>query len=910
VALSPGTRLGPYEISAPLGAGGMGEVYRARDSKLGREVAIKVLPDAFSRDAERMVRFEREAQVLASLNHPNIATIYGLEESSDVRALVMELVEGVTLAERIAQAPIPVREALRLAQQMAEGLEYAHEKGIVHRDLKPANVKVTPDGTVKLLDFGLAKAVEEPTPQGNPSISPTVTMQGTRAGVILGTAAYMSPEQASGKLVDRRSDIWSFGVVLWEMLTGRKLFTGETISHTLADVLRAPIDFDQLPRAAPVPIRNLLRRCLDRDARSRLRDIGEARVAIQQYLKNPDGEDEPALAPSRFRRAWLWQCATAVFLLMAAALAFVYFGQRPPIPQVVRFEIGPPQNSEFTCCLSVSPNGRQIAFTARKYTDARPSLWIRSLDSIEAKAIYQNFTGGPGAPHPFWSPDSRFVAFNADGKLRRVEVSGGSPQTICDSTPEFTGGTWNQQGVIIIGGSAGLMRVSAAGGEPSPLTVLDTLRHETGHTGPDFLPDGRHFIYLRRSRDGSGIYLGSLEDKPAQQDTGQLLATNLPAVFVAAPSTRRGHILFLREGKLMAQTFDAGKLALSGEAIAAGDLVGVSNGRGIFAASATGTLIYRNGASSQAGNRRLKWLNRQGKVISQLGDLADYNGPPALSPDGQHVASVRGSISPPDIWLIDSRGVASRFTFDPAADSYPLWSPDGSRIIFSSNRGGHYDLYQRPSNGIGEDALVFKSDADKSPTGWSRDGRFLIFSVIDPKTGRDLWLLPDPLKQQAGRRPVPWLQTEFYEGFGAFSPDMRWIAYVSNESGPYQVYVRPFVSAQPVGSSVGNPPAGKWQVSKDGAALALPHWRADGKELFFEGQQFRDLMAAEMKLSPEFRSATPQLLFRLPVGTVGWDVSADGKRFLATVREAVGGDSATPPESINVVLNWTAGLKP
>ena len=380
--IAPGMRLGPYEILSPLGAGGVGEVYRARDAKLSRDVALKVLPEAFAHDAERMARFEREAQVLASLNHPNIAAIYGLEESPDVRALVMELMEGPTLAERLALGPIPVDEVLVHARQIADGLEYAHEKGIVHRDLKPANIKITPDGTVKLLDFGLAKAVEEPAPSGNPSISPTLTMQSTRAGVILGTAAYMSPEQASGKLVDRRSDIWSFGVVLWEMLTGRKLFAGETVSHTIADVLRAPIDFDRLHEVR-APIRELLRRCLDRDPRNRLRDIGEARVTIQKYLANPAAE-APLSAPARPSN-WLWPSIAALFLLLAVVLAFVHFRQEPPERQIARFEIAPPQNSEFTCCISISPDGRKIAFTARRSTDLRPSLWVRSLDSVEAK---------------------------------------------------------------------------------------------------------------------------------------------------------------------------------------------------------------------------------------------------------------------------------------------------------------------------------------------------------------------------------------------------------------------------------------------------------------------------------------------------------------------------------------------
>ncbi len=905
-----GQRVGPYEIGVLLGAGGMGEVYRARDTRLGRYVAVKVLPDAFRQDAERMARFEREAQVLAALNHPNIAAIYGLEVSGDVQALVMELVEGQTLAGCIAQGPIPVTEALGIAGQITEGLEYAHEKGIIHRDLKPANVKLAADGTLKLLDFGLAKAVEEPAVAGNPASSPTVTMRGTRAEVILGTAAYMSPEQASGKPVDRRSDIWSFGVVLWEMLTGKPLFEGETISHTLADVLRAPIDLRKLPPETPVAIRNLLRRCLDRDPRNRLRDIGEARVAIQQCLTNPASEAEPAGTPAPSGRGWLWPSATAACLLLAAALAFVHFGQTSPAGDVVRFEIGPPRDSHFTCCVSISPDGRKIAFTAQRSSDPRPSLWIRALDSIGTKPVYQNFTGGPSAPHPFWSPDSRFLAFSADQKLRRVDVSGGPPQTICDTPPGFTGGAWSPQGVIILGSSAGLMRVSADGGTPTMLTMVDPSRKETGHTGPTFLPGGSHFLYLRRSPENNGIYVGSLDVRASTQDNRQLLVTDLPAEYAPLPGSRSGYILFLRESTLMAQPFDPDKRALSGEAVPVVESVEASNGRGIFAASSNGTLIYRGGL--QAG-RRLTWLDRQGKALGHVGDQAAYVWP-TLAPDGIDVASERESpTGQPDIWLLDSRGVSSRFTFGPAANVDPLWSPDGSRIIFSSNRGGHYDLYEKASNGAADDTLLVKSDEDKLPTGWSPDGRFLIFTSINPKTGHDVWLLPDPGGAQNGRAPVPWLRTEFFEHFGSFSPDMRWIAYVSNESGPYHVYVRRFTPPGSAGSSAGNPFAGgKWQISRDGAGLAVPHWRSDGKELLFEGLQggIRGIMAVEVSLTPEFRAANPQLLFRLPAGSGGWDVTADGKRFLAALREDTGGDSATPPESISVVLNWMARLKP
>jgi len=903
--LARSARLGSYEILSSIGAGGMGEVYRARDTKLGRDVAIKVLPDAFSHDAERMARFEREAQVLASLNHPNIATIHGVEESNGVRALVMELVEGPTLADRIVQqGPLPLDEALSLAKQIAEGLEYAHEKGVIHRDLKPANIKVTPDGMVKLLDFGLAKAAEEPTPQGNPSVSPTLTMQSTQAGVILGTAAYMSPEQASGQPVDRRSDIWSFGVVLWEMLTGQKLFAGETISHTLADILRAPIDFNRL-HEAPASIRELLCRCLDRDRRNRLRDIGEARVAIQKYLANPANESK---APVSVRPGWLWPSTAAVFLLLAVVFAFVHFSQKPPAQEVARFEITAPPTSEFTCCISISPDGRKIAFTARRSADVRPSLWVRSLDSVEAKSVYGNFTGTPTAPHPFWSPDSRFIAFSADGKIRTIEAAGGPAQIICNTPPMYWGGAWSPRGVIIMGSPFGLIRVSAAGGEPTPLTVLDQSRNEVGHEGPSFLPDGIHFLYLRLSRQNKGIYVGSLDAIPAQQDTRQLLATNLPAVYAPGASAVGGHILFLRENVLMSQRFDTRRLAIEGDAVPVAESVDVSNGRGAFAASSAGTLIYRS-AAAQGTKSRLTWFDRKGKVVGRLGDASEYRPGPSLSPDGLRVAIRVGTSTASDIWLVDSRGISSRFTFDQTGTA-PIWSPDGNRIVFSSYGEPHFDLYQKPSNGTGEEALLFKSDEIKVANSWSPDGRFLIFHSLSAKTGFDLWLLPDPLGSPTGHHPIPWLQTEFNERQATFSPDMRWIAYLSNESGSDQVYVRPFIP--PNSRSAGaTPSAGKWQVSKDGASLLTrPKWRSDGKELLFESLPGKTVMAAEVKLAPEFHTETPHPLFRLPSGTVGWDVTSDNKRFLAAVPETSDHDSAAPPESIKVVLNWTAGLKP
>ncbi len=889
--LAPGTHLGPHEILAPLGAGGMGEVYRAKDTKLDREVAIKILPDAVAHDPERLARFEREAKVLASLNHPNIAQIYGIED----RALVMELVEGEPI-----HGPLPVETALNYARQIAEALEAAHEKGIVHRDLKPANIMVTPAGVVKVLDFGLAKAAEEPAGAGNPSISPTLTVRATQAGMIMGTAAYMSPEQAAGKPVDKRADIWSFGVVFWEMLTGRRLFDGETISHTLADVLRAPIDFGRLPKETPAPIGDLLRRCLDRNVKTRLRDIGEAGIAIQRWLANPTVAPETITAPSRSRLSLVAVGVAVVMTLALAALAFIHFREKRPQAEIARFEIGPPRNGEFTCCVSISPDGRKIAFTAQQSSDIRPRLWVRSLDTVEARSVYLNLVGGNVAPHPFWSPDSRYIAFSGGGKLRKIEASGGPPQTICDTPVGYTGGTWGADGVIVVDSAAGLMRVPADGGEPVELTRLDPSRQESAHGGPALLPDGRHFLYLRRSnRDqNNGIFIGALDAKPEQQETRRLLATNFPAAYAPSPGVSVGHVLFLRENTLMAQPFDTAKLAMAGDAVPVAESVTTSNGRGVFDVSAAGTLIYRTGAYWDQ-QRQLAWFDRQGKILGPLGDPADYAGGIALSPDASRVATTRGSGDATDIWLLDSRGVSTRLTFDAAANGLPVWSPDGKYIAFRSNRRGKFDLYQKLSNGAGDEVLLVKSDEDKFATNWSRDGRFLMFTATGAKTNLDLWLLP--LGFPKGGQPIPLLRTESFEGYGSFSPDGRWIAYTSSESGRPEVYVRAFMAPGSAASSSADP-AGKWQVSRDSAQLQQPRWRADGKELFFVSRQ--TVMAVNVSLAPVFQSGNPQPLFRLPLTATRWDVTSDGKRFLATVPT----DAAQDAEPITVVLNWTALL--
>jgi Tol biopolymer transport system component len=883
--LSTGYRLGFYEIRAPIGAGGMGEVYRAGDTKLKRDVALKILPEAFARDADRMLRFQREAEVLASLNHPNIASIYGVEESSGTRALVMELAPGPTLAERISDGPIPEDEAIHIARQIAEALEYAHEKGVIHRDLKPANVKITPEGAVKILDFGLAKALsgDDSAITGDAGNSPTLTMGATKAGVILGTAAYMSPEQARGKNVDRRADIWAFGVVLAEMLTGKRLFRGEDMSEILASVIKEEPRWETVPER----FRPLLRRCLEKDPRRRLRDIGDA-MALLEATATPIAV-QSAAAPAR--RPWAaWTAAVLFFVLAAAAVPFsvAHLREKPAVAQPMRFEIPAPPKASFEVYTSLSPDGRRLAFTAYS-PDGVPRIWIRDLETLQARQL----AGTENPASLWWSPDSRYVAFGRGQQLKKIDVAGGPAQTLCESKNAVGSGAWSKSDVIVFGGrgTGPLQQVSSAGGTPSPLTQLDTARQETFHSFPSFLPDGRHFVYFRRSSnvENSSISLGSLDAKPEEQNSKRLIPSQFSAAYAASSTPGAGHLLFLRDGTLMAQAFDEEKLELTGEPVPVAEQVGSSNQYGNFSASANDVLAYRTGA---AGTLQLTWFDRNGKSLGTVGEPSLF-ARLALSPDSTR-AAVRRSTASGDLWLMDfMRGVSTRFTFDPSQNDFPVWSPDGSRIVFHSNRGSRFDLYQKASNGAGTEELLLKSDQDKTPTAFSRDGRFLLFSSQDPKNGTDLWVLP----MEGDRKPVPVLQTEFNERNAMFSPDMRWIAYGSNESGRAEVYVRPF-AAPGSGTSA---TSGKWQVSKDGGDF--PHWRQDGKELYFR-LPGGAVMAVQVTPTPTtFEAGVPHVLFNYPA-QAGVEPAPDGNRFLV---EAFQQDQAAAP--ITVVLNWQSALR-
>ena len=862
MALSAGTTLGPYSVTAKIGEGGMGEVWRATDTTLDRDVALKVLPEAFTSDPDRLARFEREAKVLASLNHPNIGSIYGLEEAEGVRALVLELVEGPTLADRIKQGPIPLDDALPIAKQIAEALEAAHEAGVIHRDLKPANIKVREDGTVKVLDFGLAKALAGDA-ASDPSESPTLTAAATRAGVIMGTAAYMSPEQARGSVTDRRADIWSYGVVLYEMLTGKRTFEGD-------------LDWQAVPSRTPAVLRRMLGRCLDKNPRRRLQAIGEARVQIEDLIGGTSEETAAVrgLAPEVSRRervAWVAAAVLAVIAAGAVSIA-VWLASRPaPAAPEMHVEISTPPDPTLVS-LAVSPTGREIVFVASDQDQS--SLWVRSLESGRTRRL----AGTDGALLPFWSPDTRSIGFFADDQLKRVEIDGSSIQTLA---PALTGrgGTWHDDGSILFAPTAtdALFRVPATGGDVVQVTTLAAGQND--HRSPQFLPDGRHFLYYARGSSGaSGVYVGQLDGT----ETRRLLDADAGAVYAAT-----GHVIFVRQGALFAQAFDATRLSLSGDPVRLAEQVVVAGGISVAAlsTSATGSLVYRAGSRP---SRQLVWFDRAGQEISRVGDVDSAvmgMGGLSLSPDGRRLALHRNVSENWDIWLLDmTRGVFSRFTFDLGIDWNPIWSSDGRRVAFWS-RGG---IYQKSAANTEPEELLL--EASGFPQDWSLDGQFLLYGERDSSSAGDVLALP----LDGDRTPIPVATANFNERAGQFSPDGKWIAYESDESGQVEVYIQPFPG-----------PGGKVRVSTDGGAQAL--WRRDGNELFYIALDDR-LMAVPIRFPPSDQTAeadSPVPLFTTHVGGAlqglashNYVVSSDGQRFLMnTIIE-----EATPP--ITVILNW------
>jgi len=869
--LTSGTKLGPYEILDLIGAGGMGEVYRARDTRLDRIVALKVSKDQFSE------RFEREARSVAALNHPNICALYDVGPNY----LVMEFVEGENLA-----GPLPLDTAVNYARQIAEALEAAHEKGIVHRDLKPANVKVTPAGTIKVLDFGLAKALSDDPVPGSMQNSPTLSMAMTQAGMILGTAAYMSPEQAKGKPADRRADIWAFGVVFHEMLTGGQTFSGETAAETLASVLKETISFDRLPVDTPPAIRALLNRCLERDLRKRLQAIGEARIALEGPLEAPAQPVTPPPAPSLSRLGRFGWMASGVLALALVGLAAWTWWPRPQPVEVgaVRFTVAPPEGATLTSVnpfatqLSVSPNGRYVAFIADQDKLA-PSLWVRALGSLSAQKLDRT----DNARFPFWSPDSQTIAFFADGKLKRIPVSGGSPLVICDA-PDPNGGTWNREGVIVFAPntSSPLHRVLAAGGVSTPITTLDKTQQETAHAWPQFLPDGKRFLYWVRGGKG-GIYVQSLESK---QRTF-LLETPGRAEFAS------GFLLFLRDNTLLAQHLDLKSLRLEGEPVSVAEDIrsGGANGRNGFAVSENGVLAYRAGESG--GNVQLSWYTREGKPAGTALPVGDY-GQIELSPDDKRVVLERlpggSGGSGGDLWLLDlSTGVFSRLTSGPDSERDPLWSPDSQSVIYTVNDGKESGIRQVVI-GAG-DTPVFADGKANFLDDWSRDGKLLVYHTSG---GNDISVLP----LSGDRKSKVVFRTSFQKDELRLSPDGRWIAYMSMESGQPEVYLAAFPSF-----------TDRRQVSTGGGLMPL--WRKDGRELYYVSLD-RKVMAAEVKAGSTLETGTVKALFQvqgalnISATTYMWAVTGDGQKFL--LREAVGASNGGVAEPLNIVIHWPSAI--
>jgi serine/threonine protein kinase/Tol biopolymer transport system component len=896
MSLTVGSRVGPYQVHALLGAGGMGEVYRARDTKLNRDVALKTLPERLAADPERRLRFEREAQSLAALSHPNIVTIHSVEQADGLLFLTMECVEGQPLSDLIAKGGLPLPRILALAIPLADAVSAAHDKGITHRDLKPANVMVTADGRVKVLDFGLAKLVEPSPAEALATALPTAGV--SSEGRIVGTVAYMSPEQAEGKRIDARSDIFSLGVLLYEMATGERPFTGETPVSTITSILRdTPRAITELNRALPRDLALIVRRCLAKDPEQRTQSAKDLRNQLEDLKRTLDSGELSAPATiagmpapiahvavvRRERVAWSIAAITIVALVTGSVWAL-----RRPVPTqpLVRFDVSTPASSDVTS-FALSPDGSQLVFAAA--SGGAPMLWVRRLDETTARAL----TGTEGALYPFWKPDGQSIGFFADGKLKRVDVAGGALQVLADASGG-RGGAWSSDDVILFtpgnalaNPDSALMRIPATGGTPTPVTHLAA--GEGSHRWPQFLPDGRRFIFFSAfgSPDKNGVFLGALDGG----EPIRLLAADGPALF-APPDT----LLIVQRGVLRAVSFDPERGTITGDGLPVTDTVGtdVGIGRSAFSIANSEALAYR--ATGGTERRQLVWVDRTGTRRVLLGEPDDTSmASPRVDPSGRRVVMPRFDAGNRDVWVMDLvRGGWTRLTFDPAGDASPIWSADGRSVMYQSVRESPMSIFEIPASGVGDPRLVLR-DAGV-PLSTSHDGRFLLYQRQEPKTGTDLWALP--LGDE--RKPVPLAQTTFDERGGDFSPDGRWIAYESNESGRFEIYIRSFPAE-----------GSKWPVSTGGGTQ--PRWRRDGKELYYVAPDAR-LMAVSVAVSADGQTvdaSAPVPLFATRLasgagfapGEQQYTVAPDGRFLLNTVVDEA---SASP---ITVVLNWTAASR-
>ncbi len=901
MTLSTGTKLGPYEILSPLGRGGMGEVYRARDSKLDRDVAIKTLPEFYARDPERVARFQREAKVLASLNHPHIAAIYGFEESDNKRFLVMELVEGETLGERITAGRMPVEDALSYAKQIAEALEAAHESGIIHRDLKPANVKVTPEGIVKVLDFGLAKALMGGGDASQTEIanSPTITARHspTAAGVILGTAAYMSPEQARGKPVDKRTDIWSFGCVLYECLGGCRPFDGETTTDMLAKVLERDPDWETLPPDTPPIVRGLLQRCLQKDRKDRLRDIGEAWVVLNGALTGELSglaigpfDSRPQLAARS--RAIPWAVSAGLLLVLAFTSVSLWRVTRrvekTPVHMNVEINSVATLRTNTGAQFAFSPDGKMLAYVAGEGSEQK--LYLRRLDQLESTAL----SGTTGAEHPFFSPDGKWIAFFTSNRLKKVSVSGGTPLSLCETT-DNRGGSWGTDGSIVFAPSTtkGLYRVQAAGGEPEQLTD-PSANKERSHRWPQFLPGGKHVVFTSQLAaqdfNESSIEVLSLESMVRTVlHRGGSYGRYLPT----------GHLMYVREATVYCAGLDTDRLELvsTPAPVLEGVKFSARNGGAQIAFSDSGLMAYHAGTQA-AADSSLVFVDRSGNETPLIPELRNYT-QPSFSPDGKRLAVsiYRPDGSETDIWIHDlTRRTLSRLTFGDNEDSTPVWSSDGRDIAFSSTRDDVAgNLYMKKTDGSGEARRLQTSEFAQWPYAFTPDANTLIFGEWHAKTSGDIWSLSlDPVDDQ---QPQPFLVTEFVEVHGALSPDGAWLAYQSDESGQMEIYVRPFPKA-----------SGKWQISTDGGVFAV--WSPDGKELFYRSRA-RTMVVPIEATKDSIAAGQPEMLFEFQTGggpfRYPYDLAPDGERFVMIKHEGASED--IDRGHMRFVFNWFEELK-
>jgi len=900
--LAAGTRLGAFEILAPLGKGGMGEVYRARDTKLGRDVAVKILPSELAADSERLARFRREAHLLASLNHPNIASIYGLEDADGKPFLVLELVDGEELSERLTRGAIPVEESLEIARQIAEALEEAHEHGIVHRDLKPANIKLTPDGKVKVLDFGLAKAYAADEAEAtDESQSPTMSARATAAGLLLGTAAYMSPEQARGKPVDKRADIWAFGVVLLEMLTGKRLFTGETVSDTLASILKEEPDWTLLPVDTPRKLSDLLHRCMRKDVRNRLHDIGDARIEIEEAIDG--GADEASSVSlstpaSLSQRAFPW---VAGALAIALGLFLLTVWRQPsPSPTTLRFEarLSPGVSLGKRALLLgpaavLSPNGDLLAFVGQE-DDGPSRIYTRRPDRLEALPLL----GTEGGVNPFFSPDGQWIAFFADQRLKRVSVSGGAAITLCDASGgDGRGGTWGPDGTILFGSGragVGLSRVSAEGGASEPFTKLNPDAGDWTHRWPQWLP-GRHAVLYTAlgGLEGHNVVIETVSDGPRKVVVrGGYHGRYLPS----------GHLVFVRQGTLYAAPFDLDTLETTGAAVPTveGVRANRSSAAAQFSISEDGTFLYVAGEASWL-SAPIHWLSRDGTTKPLRPEPAYWEGL-RFSPTGDRLTMMIHDDTQWDVWVYDwLRAALSRLTFDPGIDWRPVWTPDGRRIVFSSSRSGQRNLWWRRSDGSGDAERLTEGENAQFAYSWHPRGRVLMFRERRPDAGYDLMTLEVEGDEETGWKPgtpAVFLSTPFDESSPMFSPDGRWLAYQSDESGRQEVYVQPFPG-----------PGKKSQVSTGGGVE--PKWSRTRPELFYGSPDGTIMVARYTVEADSFHPGQPtrwsDAAFVLRPNPGGFDLHPDGQRF--ALLSASDTQTAEAPDTVVFITNFFDELR-